>query len=66
MQQKFKAKGKKLYFVFVDLEKAFDRVSRELIRWAMHKLGAEEWLVSTVMLTYTGTKMVIRTVTVLR
>ena len=42
MQQNFRVKGKKLYFGFVDLEKAFDRVSREVIRWAMHKLGVEE------------------------
>jgi len=30
---------------FVDLEKAFDMVPREVISWAMHKLGVE-WLVS--------------------
>ena len=40
--EKFRAKGKKLYFGFVDLGKAFDRVLREVIRWAMHKLGVEE------------------------
>jgi len=44
MQENFTVKGKKLYFGFVDLEKAFDRVPREVIRWAMHKLGVEEWL----------------------
>jgi len=49
MQEKFRAKGKKLYFGIVDLEKAFDRVQREVIRWAMHKFGVEEWLVSAVM-----------------
>jgi len=32
MQGKFRTKGKKLYFAFVDLEKAFDRVLREVIR----------------------------------
>ena len=62
MQEKFRAKGKKLYFGFVDLEKAFDRVPREVIRWAMRKLGVEEWLVSAVMSMYSGAKTVVRTV----
>jgi len=62
MQEKFTAKGKKLYFGFVDLEKAFDRVPREVIRWAMRNLGVEEWLVSAVMSMYTGAKTVVRTV----
>jgi len=62
MQQKFRAKGKKLYFGFVDLEKAFDRVPREVIRWAMLSLGVEEWLVSAVMSVYSGAKTVVRTV----
>ena len=43
MQENFRVKGKKLYFGFVDLEKAFDRVPREVISWAMRKLGVEEW-----------------------
>jgi len=62
MQEKFRAKGKKLYFGFMDLEKAFDRVLREVIRWAMRKLGIEEWLVSAVMSRYTRAKTVVRTV----
>jgi len=62
MQEKFRAKGKKLYFGFVDLEKAFDRVPREVIRWAMCKLGVEEWLVSAVMFMYSGAETVVRTV----
>jgi len=32
MQEKYRVKEKKLYFGFVDLEKAFDRVPREVIR----------------------------------
>jgi len=60
MQEKFRAKGKKLSFGFVDLEKAFHKVLREVIRWAMRKLG--EWLVSAAMSAYTGAKTVLRTV----
>jgi len=60
--QNFRAKGKKLYFGFVDLEKVFDSVLREVIRWTMCKLGVEQWLVSAVMSVYTGAKTVVRTV----
>ena len=62
MQENFRVKDKKLYFGFVDLEKAFDRVPREVISWAMRKLGVEEWLVSAVMSMNTGAKTVARTV----
>jgi len=34
MQENFRVKAIKLYFGFVDLEKAFDRVPREVISWA--------------------------------
>jgi len=50
MQKNFRVKGKKLYFGFVGLGKAFDRVPRNAIRWAVRKLGVEEWSVSAVML----------------
>jgi len=62
MQEKFRVKGKKLHFGLVALEKAFDRVPREVIRWAMRKLVDEEWLVLAVMSIYTGAKTVVRTI----
>ena len=62
MQENFRVKGYKLYFGFVDLEKAFDRVPREVISWAMRTLGVEEWLVLAVMSMYMGAKTVVRTV----
>jgi len=57
-----RVKGKKVYFGFVDLEKAFDRVPREVISWAMRKLRVKEWLVSAVMSVYADAKTVVRIV----
>ena len=62
MQENFTVKSKQLYFGFVDLEKAFDRVPREVISCAMRKLGIAEWLVSAVTSMYAGAKTVVRTV----
>jgi len=44
------------------MENAFDRVLREVIRWAMRKLGVKEWLVSAIIFMYMGAKTVVRTV----
>ena len=61
MQEKYGCKRKKLYFAFVDLEKAFDRVPREVTRWALRKAGVDEWLVMAVMAMYEGAQTVVRT-----
>jgi len=51
-----------MYFGFVGLvKKTSDRVPTEVIRWAMCKLGVEEWLVLAVMCKK-GAKTVVRTV----
>ena len=52
VQEKHQAKKKKLYHAFVDLEKPFVRVPREVVRWALRKLGVDEWLIHTVMALY--------------
>ena len=38
MQERFLVKKKDLYFTFVDLEKAFDRVPRQVVTWALRRL----------------------------
>jgi len=60
-QEKYGCKGKKLYFAFVDLHKAFDRVRREVTRWALRKAGVEEWLDKAIMVMYEGAQTVVRT-----
>ena len=52
LQEKFLERRKDLFFAFMDLEKAFDRVPREIVRWALRQLGVEEWLVQKVMTMY--------------
>ena len=61
LQEKFLEKRKDVSFTFVDLEKAFDRVPREVVRWALRQLGVEEWLVHTVMTMYKRARTVVRT-----
>jgi len=43
------------------LEKALDRVPREITRWALRKTGVDEWLVKAVMTMYEGAQTVVRT-----
>ena len=39
---------------FVDLEKAFDRVPREVLWWALRSLGLCEWMIRVVESMYDG------------
>ena len=52
LQEKYLAKNKELWMVFVDLEKAFDRVPREVVWWALRCLGVDEWIVSVIKAMY--------------
>ena len=45
LDEKFLDKNKNFYFAFIDLEKAFDRVPRKVIWWAMRVVGVPEWIV---------------------
>ncbi|RUS73531.1 hypothetical protein EGW08_018716 [Elysia chlorotica] len=60
LQEKYLAANKRLYMAFVDLEKAFDRVPRKVIWWALRKLGVEEWTVRLVQGMYANARSQVR------
>ena len=60
LQEEYHIKGKRLYMCFVDLEKAFDRVPRKVLVWAMRKKRIPEVLVRSVMSLYEGARMRVR------
>ena len=55
-----------MYMCFVDLEKAFDRVPRRVMEWAMRKKGLPEILVKAVMSLYEGAETKVRVGSVCR
>ena len=60
VQEKFLSVNKPLYFAFVDLEKAFDRVPRLVLWWAMRKVGVDEWIVRLVQAMYSNARSRVR------
>ena len=60
LQEKYLNKQKRIYFAFIDLEKAFDRVPRKVLWWAMRTLGVEDWLIRVVQVMYQDVKSKVR------
>ena len=60
LQDEHRAKDKRMYMCFVDLEKAFDRVPRRVMEWAMRKKGVPEILVKVVLSLYEGAETKVR------
>ena len=48
LQVKYIAANKLLYFAFIDLEKAFDRVPRKVLWWTIRSPGVKEWAVHVI------------------
>ena len=60
MQEKYLAKKKELWMAYVDLAKAFDTVLREVVWWALRKVGVEEWLIKVILSMYVGVTTAVR------
>ena len=61
LQEKYGSKKRRLYYAFVDLEKAFDRVPRKVIEWALRRQGVPERLIRLVMALYVNSVSKVKT-----
>ena len=62
LQEKYLEKRKKLYHIFVDLEKTFDKIPCTAIRWALRMQRVPERLINSVMALYRETRSSVRVV----
>ena len=60
LQEKYLQNKKELYHIFVDLEKAFDKVPREAIAWALRRQLVPEYLINAVMGLYINSSSQVR------
>ena len=60
LQEEYHAKGKTLHMCLVDVERAFYRVPRKVLEWAIGKKEMPHVLVTSVMSLYEGVKTRVR------
>ena len=59
VQERFMDKKRPLFFAFVDLKKAFDRVPRAVLEWSLRELIVDDWLIK-VMSMYKNARSLMR------
>lgn len=62
MIEKYRKQQKSLHMVVIDLEKAYDRVSRELIWWALRKKQVLQCYIQIIKYMYEGAVTNVRSV----
>jgi len=61
IQEKFLEKNRSLWMAFVDLEKAYDRVPRELVWWALRRKQVPETLIELIKTLYQNPVSIVKT-----
>ena len=60
IQEAYIRKNQYLYLPFFDLEKAFDRIPRKVLWWALRKVGVPEWIVGVIQVMYQNARSQVR------
>ena len=60
VQEAYIRKNRNLYFAFIDLEKAFDRVPGKVLWWALQKVGVPEWILRVIQVMYQNARNQVR------
>ena len=63
LQDNYGGMKKELHLIFVDLEKAFDRVPGKVIEWALRRQNVPERMVQLIMALYVNTNSRVKTFT---
>jgi Reverse transcriptase (RNA-dependent DNA polymerase). len=61
LMEKYRAKKKDIYMAFIDLEKAYDRVPRDVIWWVLNKKGVTTRYIDVIRDMYEGAVTMVRT-----
>ena len=60
IQEAYIRKNRNLFFAFVDLGKAFDRVPRKVLWWALRKVGIPELIIRVIQVMYQNARSQVR------
>ena len=60
IQEAYIRKNQNLYFAFVDLAKALDKVQRKVLWWSLRKVSVPEWIVHVIQVMYKNSRGQVR------
>ena len=61
LMERYREKKKDLHMIFIDLEKAYDRIPRDIIWWVLHKRGVTRKYIDVIKDMYDDAMTTVRT-----